>query len=183
MSELIRNPDSGLIPLDNVLHLQSIAMGVLRERARRVESKPKMTGFVLFDRSPGDMDSNAIDTYMGVVARKVTHDYWQFSVSFLSYMMNQKLRYSNHRELYRFNWNADQACTGTKIIHDVYNPVVSTRHDPDKGLIDTVAPSVTKDWYPLDERDCSELRDRMLATASNVVCRELTNNGPHREIQ
>lgn len=168
MSEISQSPEYDFVPLEKVQRLQSLAMGVFRERARREVSRQKMTGFVLLDSMEGDMQSNAVDTYMGFLSQRITHDYWQFTVSFLTYMMNHELRYSNYREQFRFNWNAEGRCIGTKIITDNYYPVTDTRFEPERGFIDTVDPSPSSDWRPLDDADCDELRDRVLATAANV---------------
>lgn len=168
MTEIISSPEQDFIPLKQVLALQSLAMGVFRERARREVSKQKMTGYVLFDKSEGDMGSGATDTYMGVISRKLKYDYWQFTVSFLTYVMREEVRYSNLREQYRFNWHANGMCVGTKIVHDNYYPIIASRVDPQDGIIDTVDPSVTHMWYELDSEDCDDLRGRMLSTVSSV---------------
>lgn len=179
MSELYRSPESDFVPIDNVLHLQSLAMGVFREKARRVKSADKMTGFVLFDSSDGDMSSNDTDTYMGVISRRIKHNYWQFSVYFLTYMMNHELRYSNTREQFRFNWDSTGTCVGTKTTTDHYNPVIGTRNEPLLGPIDTVKTHTATDWYPLYEHDCEELRQRMMATVANVEFSLPKNSSNH----
>ena len=168
MSELLPLTGQEFIPVREVLSLQSLAMGVLSEQARRKIFRQKMTGYVLFENSGGAIGSNTVDTYMGVVARRPAVNYWQFTVSFLSMMNNEALRYSNTRELYRFNWNRQGHCVGTKILTDNYNPVVSSRYDTEKGIVDTVDSNIESWWRPLDVQDCDELAERMLQTAAQI---------------
>lgn len=167
-SEINPSPEEDFVDISQVRSLQSLAMGVFKEIARREVQKHKMTGFVLLDRAEGNMGSGGVDTYMGVISRRPSHDYWQFTTSFLSYQMEDKLRYCNYREIYRYNWNSSGKCVGTKIVIDNHNPVISTRVDEDLGHVDTVEPNVESLWYPLTDEDTIELRQRMLATVSNV---------------
>lgn len=167
MGELL-NADQEFLPIDEVRAIQSLAMGVLSEKARRKVFKDKMTGYVLYESTGEPMGSNAVDTFMGVISKKPAINYWQFTVSFLSGMMNDRLRYSNTRELYRFNWNNLGCCVGTKILTDNYNPVVSTRYDIESGIIDTVEPNIESWWRPIDVADFDDLSERMLHTAAQV---------------
>ena len=106
LREIQHSPDEEFVDLKQVLSLQSLSMGVFKEIARREVQKHKMTGFVLLDKAEGGMNSNAVDTYMGIISRRPAYGYWQFTVSFLSYQMQERLRYCNYREMYRYNWNA-----------------------------------------------------------------------------
>lgn len=166
-----RSHKQDLLPLSGVRAIQSLAMGVLSEQARRLNSREKMTGFVLFDTTGEGMGSNTLDTYMGVVSRRPAVNYWQFTVSFLSGIMNNELRYSNTRELYRFNWDSTGKCLGTLIVNDNYNPVISTQYDTEHGLIDTVDPNATSYWRPIEMDDCLDVVERMSEVTERVKAR------------
>lgn len=167
MSEVITSPDQDFIPVDEVRAIQALAMGSLSKQARTRLDDEKMSGFVLYDNPvPSELiGTSAVDVFMGVVSRKMEYDYWQFTVSFLTMMNSDELRHSNTRELYRFNWNNQGRCVGTKILTDNYHPIVNTRYDTERGLIDTVQPHIKSWWYGLHDNDCAQLADRMLAVA------------------
>lgn len=161
------------IPINEILSLQSLAMGVIGEQARRLTSKDKMTGYVLFDNSRGAIGSGTIDTYMGVVARRPSINNWRLSISFLSMVNTHELRYSNTRELYRFDWNKAGKCLASKLTIDNFNPVVSTTWDPQNVRIDTVEHTASSVWRPIDVEECDELANRMLETATQIKYRWL----------
>jgi hypothetical protein len=168
VAEIERSPEEDFVDLRQVLSVQSLAMGVFREAARREVIKHKMTGFVLLDRTEGEMGSDGVDTYMGFMSRRLSYDYWQFTASFLRYEMTDHLRYTNYRELYRYNWNTAGKCIGTYITTLNYNPITSTREDEDLGRVDTVEPHIHTEWGPLSDNDTPELKKRMYRTISNI---------------
>lgn len=170
MSEIIASPEQDFISFDEVRVIRALAESLQRHARTQVDND-QMSGYVLYDSPRRPMGSNSVDVFMGVVSRRFSNDYHQFTVSFLSMMMNEELRYSNTRELYRYNWNNIGYCVGTKIVTDNYNPVVSTRYDTEKGYIDTVEPDVTSYWRPLDSADGQDLLARMQATGRAVTKR------------
>lgn len=161
MSENLNAPEQNFLPVREVFSLRAIAMGVVAEQARRIVDKPKMTGYAIYESSQQPMGSGATETYLGVIAQKLSYDYWQMTISFRSMMLDERLRYSNTLELNRFNWHQNGACVGTKILTDNYYPITDSRVD-DGGVIDTVQPHVSSWWRPIDIGDCDDIAERML---------------------
>lgn len=152
------------IPVEEVLAIQSLAMSTVRERARRVRVQDSIHRFVIYDSSAGPIGSNGLDTFLSVSVGKKDFRWWQMSVSFLSLLMNHKLRYSNTRELYRFDWDAEGHCSGIKFFYDNHNPVIETLPSltDDKKVVDIIQPRAMMWSRPVDANECDELCDRML---------------------
>lgn len=153
------------LPLKDVLSLQAVAMGVLRENARRPRVRNKLHQFTLLQNSGSPIGSNDVDRFVSVRTGMVDFRSWKLSVSFLEYILNDKLRYSNTRELYQLEWGADGQATGTKLTIVNYNPVVDTYIHPDtQALTDQVVPSGSSWRQPLHPQAIEEIRERMLNT-------------------
>ena len=168
MSEYIIPPEEDFLPVQEVFSLRAIAMGVVAEQARRVVDRPKMTGYAIYESSTEGMGSGAVETYLGVIAKKLAYDYWQMTISFRSSILEDNFRYSNTLELNRFNWNQQGVCVGTKVFTDNYYPIVSSRSDESVGVVDTVEPHVVSWWRPLDTGDCDDITERMLGINTMV---------------
>lgn len=174
MSEYIIPPEEDFLPVQEIFSLRAIAMGVVAEQARKIVDKPKMTGYAIYDSTTESIGSGAVETYLGVIAKKLTYDYWQMTISFRSSILEDNLRYSNTLEINRFNWNQQGACVGTKVFTDNYYPIVSSRQDDLSGVVDKVEPHVVSWWRPLDTADCDDITERMLGINTMV---SLTKGG------
>ncbi len=155
------------LPLKDVLSLQAVAMGVLRESARRPRVRNRLHQFTLLQNSGSPIGSNDVDRFVSIRTGMVDFRSWKLSVSFLEYILNDKLRYSNTRELYQLEWGADGQATGTKLTIVNYNPVVDTYLHPDtQVLIDQVVPYGSKWRQPLYPEAIEEIKERMLDTVN-----------------
>lgn len=100
------------ITLEDILAVQSLAMGFLRFRARtrRNNSSEHRHGFSMYEPGTGDVRAvediydGTVDAYLTCSVRKVEYDQWRMRVSFLSMLMTKETKRMNVRENYEFDW-------------------------------------------------------------------------------
>lgn len=173
------------VPLQDVLDIQSLAMGTVRpiSQTRRSSIDPKFTGFVLLhETSPraqnvgdliqmpdeyGEYDDFDIDTYLGVIVRKPQPREWRLTVSFLQYALKDDERFSNVRDMYRFEWRRgdDEALGTRRIIRSVGKALENEQVDTDNALSfeHAVQSTRTTEVAPVWKEDCVELRNKIAA--------------------
>jgi hypothetical protein len=154
------------LPLKSVMSLQAVAMGVLRENARRPRSRNRFHQFTLFENSGSPIGSNDVDRFVSIRTGMVDFRTWRLSVSFLEYILSEKLRYSNTRDLYQIEWDASGQARGTELTIVNYNPVIDSYPHPEtQAATDKVLPLGSSWRRPLYPEGLEEIKERMLDTA------------------
>lgn len=97
------------VSIEDILAVQSLAMGFLRMRARTQRRNPQLKryGFVMLDKGgldEADVYDGSTDTYMGCFVQKVHPDQWHMLVSFLDTTNTEATKAQNTRRMYIFDW-------------------------------------------------------------------------------
>lgn len=141
------------VSMEDILAVQSLAMGYLSRRARTSRNHNRHHGFAMYDREGLDDDQlydGSEDSYMSCLVKKVGYDQWRMRVSFLTMTMSEETKHDARREDYAFDWlkNGNRmAWTWTKY----------RISDPAGNRIETIC-----DVRPTEAVECESLKLRML---------------------
>lgn len=156
--------NAGLVPLEPVEALRNFTMSTMRSAARRVRRIPEKRKhqFVIFDDSGGEVGSDLIDSYLGVSIARPEYRQHTMKISFLEMLLSESERYSNHRELYLFDWVDGEQVFARKKTKAIKGDIRDTIIKDDGSIVDIVVPTVLETFTVLTETDCHELKNRML---------------------
>lgn len=152
------------LDIDDILAVQTLAMGFLRWRARRRlhDEQNQKHGFVMLDSdgpvplSTEDIYDGSVDTYMGCLVRKLSFDQWTMRVSFVTNERTEDRRAELSRQVYAFDWlkNGNRmAWASTSRLSEL----------PDGGRLREIY-----DIHPVDSAEAGQLMARMQDVSQRV---------------
>lgn len=165
------------LAVEEALALQSLVMQVVRPTARRVARKEGMHRFVFYESAGSEamVGSNETERFIAVSAGRKDFRSWTMRVSFLELMLSRERQYSNYREMYRFDWDAEGNCTAIKQVIDTMGEIVSYVKVGDKTVVNEAGGVCAESDYvpvikttrtpmtlPIEPSDCDELSNRLL---------------------
>lgn len=165
MSEVITSHEQEFLPISEVFTLRALALGVVGKQSRRWLDKPKTSGFAMLETKGDAMGSGSLERYVGVIAKKLTYDYWQMTISFRETRLSEETRYSNVLIQNRFNWNKEGRCVGTRIFRATHAEVPEGEASDSRSLIRSVHDRL---WHPLHAEDVQDVREELLEVSKSI---------------
>lgn len=156
--------DAPKLGIEDVLAIQSLAMITLRNQARIAKRAERMHRFMIYDAIPAEEEygSEMEECFLGVCVGRVAPRNWTMRVSFLKLDLSEKFLYSNTRELYRFDWNANGDCFGEKATYVHFGEITGRQFSSTGEIIDDVTFHKVRASNLIGVDECDELGERML---------------------
>jgi hypothetical protein len=129
--------ESAELELDEVLALQALVMGHVRQMALQkgrkvhVGGEPRTHAYSLLDNSGDDIFSGDKDQYLGVRVRRIGFRAWSMGISVLENDMTKARYRSSLRTRYQLRWNNDIALG--RIVEDLRK---GPEYKEDEGIKD-----------------------------------------------
>lgn len=172
MEQRDKNFAGEVLEVQEALSLQSLAMKYALPAASRIKDLGGMYRFSLYN-SPGKetmIGSGERLTIMGICLGKTAIDSYTMRVSFLHMDLTEELRFSNTRELYRFDWTSrSNHCMGTLSVYSQFGEVTNAFVDEQGITQSEVTAHVSKVEYPMSIEQCDLLADRLIETIQRMA--------------
>jgi hypothetical protein len=174
------------LAVEEALAVQALVMQVVRPSARRAVRKEGMHRFVFYESAGPEamVGSDETERFIAVSAGRKDFRSWTMRVSFLELMLSKERQYSNYREMYRFDWDADGNCTAVKQVTDIHGVITDFRKVGETTVVDEsgearvvsdYAPNVETEpstmSFPVEATDCDQLSNRLLEVVNTRKAR------------
>jgi hypothetical protein len=165
------------LPVEEVLAVQALVMQVVRPTARRAVRKEGMHRFVFYESAGPEamVGSDETERFIAVSAGRKDFRSWTMRVSFLELILSKERQYSNYREMYRFDWDANGNCTAVKQVTDLHGVITDFKRVGETTVVDESGETqIVGDYvpevetrhtimnFPVEPTDCDELSNRLL---------------------
>lgn len=167
-----KNFTSEILGVEEALSLQSLAMKYALPAASYIKDLGGMYRFSLY-RSPGaevGIGSGERLTIMGVCLGRTVLDTNTMRISFLHMDLTEERRFSNTRELFRFDWTGrSDHCIGTMKTYGHFGEIVNSYVDEQGVTHSEVVAHISKEESPISVEHCDELADKVLECAQRMT--------------
>lgn len=156
------------LPRQEAEGVRDLAMRAVLPYATRVHRQPERnaTKYLFYHNSGGQVGSSLVDEMMGVVVRRNGPRQNSLRISFLELVLSDEERYTNHREVYAFDWlKGSEIAIAHKIVTENFGKILETKVDGFGETTDTVLPYREVAVMPIETTDCDDLCNRMLGFA------------------